>query len=107
MIISVSDAKRQFSNLLKRAAYGGETITIGSRGRPEAALISVSELARLRAIEMEHDARQLEEAVRTSRGTAGIDDLLTAWGVAEGSVRYEQSPPKRVREGRKGRRSTP
>ncbi|MHB8731223.1 MAG: type II toxin-antitoxin system prevent-host-death family antitoxin [bacterium] len=104
MTVPVAEAKRQFSNLLKRVAYGGEIVTIGSRGRPEAALISVAELARLRAIEMEQDVRQLEEAVRTSTGTVGLRDLLEASGVAESRARYEDSA-KRVSQRQKGRRS--
>lgn len=104
MTVPVAEAKRQFSNLLKRVAYGGETITIGSRGRPEAALISVPELARLRAIEMEQDMRQLEEAVRTSSGTVGLNELLEASEVAESRVRYAESV-KQVPARRKSRRS--
>jgi len=104
MTIPVAEAKRQFSNLLKRVAYGGETITIGSRGRPEAALISVPKLPRLRAIESEKDARQLEEAVRTSTGRVRPHELLEASGVAEPRARYEESV-KQVPERRKGRRS--
>jgi prevent-host-death family protein len=100
-ILSVSDAKRQFSTLLKRAAYGGETITIGSRGRPEAALISVAELSRLRAVDMEHDARELEEVVRTSTSIRGLGELLSATGVAEQAVRMRRGLlPVRRRQGK-------
>ena len=66
MIYRIADAKRQFSELVERAAYKGETVTVGTRGRPKVALISVDELRRLRELEMERDARLLEEAVRRS-----------------------------------------
>ncbi|MBI4279066.1 MAG: type II toxin-antitoxin system Phd/YefM family antitoxin [Armatimonadetes bacterium] len=79
MIYSIADAKRQFSELVKRAAYKGETVAIGSRGRPEAALISVEELRRLRELEMERDARLLERAVRESGGTMEVGELIRAW----------------------------
>src|SRR3989304_1652134 len=39
--ISVADAKRGFSDLLGRVAYGGETILITRRGRPMAILAPV------------------------------------------------------------------
>lgn len=104
MTIPVSEAKRQFSNLLKRAAYGGETIMIGSRGKPEAALISVRELDRLRAVEMHYDAKRLEHAVRTSAGTVGIRALLGAVGVAEESAAYGEALPKPTSGSRNKRR---
>ena len=82
MVYSIADAKRQFSDLVKRAAYRGETVTIGTRGRAEAALVSVEELQRLRNLELERDARLLEEAVRLPRDTVGVAELLRAWKAA-------------------------
>ena len=41
--INVAEAKRQFSDLLGRVAYAGETIVITRRGRPMAKLVPVSE----------------------------------------------------------------
>lgn len=39
--INVADAKREFSELLGRVAYGGETVLITRRGRPMAKLVPV------------------------------------------------------------------
>ena len=39
--VNVADAKRHFSDLLGRVAYGGETITITRRGKPMARLVPV------------------------------------------------------------------
>ena len=41
--MSVANAKREFSDLLGRVAYGGETILITRRGRPMAMLVPVGE----------------------------------------------------------------
>ncbi|MGH9319705.1 MAG: type II toxin-antitoxin system Phd/YefM family antitoxin [Vicinamibacteria bacterium] len=41
--MSVADAKRGFSDLLGRVAYGRETILITRRGRPMAKLVPVEE----------------------------------------------------------------
>jgi prevent-host-death family protein len=82
MIYTIADAKRRFSELVKRAAYRGESFTVGTRGRPQVALVSVEELHRLRALDQEQDARFLEQAVRASRGTVSIEALLKAWGEA-------------------------
>ena len=66
MIYRIADAKQQLSELVKMA-YKGETVTVGTRGRLEVALISMDELRRLREVEMARDARLLEDAVRRSR----------------------------------------
>ncbi len=79
MVLSIADAKRRFSELVKRAAYKGETIAIGSRSKPEAALVSVEELKRLHQLDMANDARLLEQAVRKSTGTVGLEAVLKAW----------------------------
>jgi prevent-host-death family protein len=41
--INVADAKRAFSDLLGRVAYGRETIVITRRGRPMAKLVPIQE----------------------------------------------------------------
>ncbi len=43
--IGVAEAKRRFSELLARAAYGGERFIIQRRGRPIAALIGLDDLS--------------------------------------------------------------
>lgn len=40
---NVAEAKRRFSDLLGRVAYGGETILITRRGRPMAKLVPLGE----------------------------------------------------------------
>ncbi len=68
MVYPIADAKRRFSELVKRAAYGKEVIELGTRGRAEVALVSLEELERLQEVERELDARRLEAAIRTSPG---------------------------------------
>lgn len=41
---NVAEAKRRFSDLLGRVAYGGETILITRRGKPMAKLVPVEEV---------------------------------------------------------------
>jgi len=43
--VSVAEAKRHFSELLGRVAYGGEHILISKRGRPMAVLVPPSNSA--------------------------------------------------------------
>jgi prevent-host-death family protein len=48
---SVTEAKRSFSELLNRAAYGRERIVITSHDNPKAAVISFEDLRRLEQLE--------------------------------------------------------
>lgn len=41
--VSVAEAKKHFSDLLGRVAYGKEQITITKRGKPMARLVSIEE----------------------------------------------------------------
>ena len=59
--VSVANAKREFSDLLGRVAYGGETILITRRGRPMAKLVPV-------------DAKESEAPDLASRGWLEEDD---------------------------------
>jgi prevent-host-death family protein len=55
---SVTEAKREFSELLNRVAYGQERVIVTSYDRPKAAIISLDDLERLELIEaaLEADA---------------------------------------------------
>lgn len=77
--ISVVEAKRRFSELLRRAAYGHETVIVGSRGRPEVVIIAVEEWERLRAIEDERDARLVEQLIREGGEMYTIVDIIREW----------------------------
>jgi len=64
--ISVTDAKRVFSELLNRAAYGDERIVVTSHGKPKAAIVSIEALERLERLE---ETFEVHEADR--EGEAG------------------------------------
>ena len=50
-IVGIAEAKNDLSELVNRAAYGGERIVLGSRGKPKAAIVSLADLRRLQEIE--------------------------------------------------------
>ena len=59
--VSVTEAKKSFSEFLNRAAYGNERIVVTSHDKPKAAVISIEDLRRLEwledvAVAMEADA---------------------------------------------------
>jgi prevent-host-death family protein len=73
MTLGIREARRDLSELVKRAAYGGEEIRIGSRGREEATLVGTAELQRLRREVGElraRLARQQREVVAEAAGAA-------------------------------------
>jgi prevent-host-death family protein len=45
--VSISQVKRDISELVNRVAYGGERIILTSRGHPKAVLISLADLEQL------------------------------------------------------------
>jgi len=45
--VSVAEAKRDFSELMMRAAHKGERFIIARRGKPMAALVSMEDLRKL------------------------------------------------------------
>jgi len=57
---SVSELKRELSNLINQAAYGKERIVILSRGRPKAALIGIEDLRVLESL----NQQELRQAQR-------------------------------------------
>lgn len=47
--VSISQVKRDISELVNRVTYGGERIVLTSRGRPKAAIVSLADLEQLQA----------------------------------------------------------
>jgi prevent-host-death family protein len=45
--VSIGRVKRDISELVNRVAYGGERIILTSRGKPKAALVSITDYERL------------------------------------------------------------
>jgi len=48
--VNVAEAKKRFSDLLGRVAYGGETVVIMRRGRPMAKLVPANETSEVRGL---------------------------------------------------------
>jgi prevent-host-death family protein len=85
--ISIGQVKRDISTLVNRVAYGGERLVLTSRGKPKAALVSLSDLERLqqkggakgaawKAWEAGTEALALEILERRGGQTIDVDALL-------------------------------
>ena len=62
-MIPVSEAREQLADLVNRAAYRHERITLGRRGKKIAAIVSAEDLELLEALEDAADLRLIAEAL--------------------------------------------
>ena len=53
--ITTADARKRFSNIINRVAFGDEAFVLTRRGEPIAALVSIQELKLLQEIEEQID----------------------------------------------------
>lgn len=82
MIVSATEARNRFLDLINRAGYGKERIRIERHGKPVAVLISYEDLERLEALEDALDSTLLRQAMEKSQGLVGINELLAARSIA-------------------------
>jgi len=57
--ITTADARKKFSNIINRVAFGNESFVLTRRGEPVAALVSIKELKLLQELE---DQLDIEDA---------------------------------------------
>lgn len=76
--MSVAEAKNRFSDVLRRAEYGGERVIVERHGKPVAAIVSTEDLRRLEAAEEAADLRDAEAALSESarEGTVSLETVL-------------------------------
>jgi prevent-host-death family protein len=66
--VSLTDAKQRLGELVKRAAYGGETVVLEFRGKPVAAIVSYAEIEGMEKQESKAEyARELVADLRALR----------------------------------------
>lgn len=59
--ITTADARKKFSNIINRVAFGNESFILTRRGEPIAALVSVKELKVLQKLEDQIDIEDVWE----------------------------------------------
>jgi prevent-host-death family protein len=102
--MTVAEAKNRFSDVLRRAEYGGERVIVERHGKPVAAIVSTDDLRRLEAtddaVDLEDARAALAEAKRA--GTVPLETVLQKYGLdhllAESPVRT--SRPRRAARSR-------
>ncbi len=84
-VVSVAEAKNQFSDLLNRVIYRHERVIVSKRGKPVGAIVSAEDLKRLEEIENARDlalVRQLKKSKKRFVPLARvIEEHEKRWGV--------------------------
>jgi len=111
--MTVAEAKNRFSDVLRRAEYGGERVIVERHGKPVAAIVSTEDLRRLEAAEDAADLRAAEHALTEAarEGTVSLETVLRKYGLghllAEPPVRpVRPRPAARSRVSAKRSRQT-
>jgi prevent-host-death family protein len=94
--IPASAVRGQISEVISRVAYGGERVIISRNGKAQVAVISISDLDRLRQLDDQRDARRR----RAAQAVADIQDESARSGVSEltdEDVNAEVSAARRAR----------
>ncbi len=70
--ITVSEARQDFADVVNRVAYGKERVTVVRRGRDLVAIVPMSDVLLLEAIEDELDLAAAREALADTEGAQRI-----------------------------------
>jgi prevent-host-death family protein len=81
--VTVANAKNHFSDLLRRAEYGGERVIVERHGKPVAVIVSTDDLKRLEALEDVSDVHDAKAALKEAaeHGTIPLDAVLRKHGL--------------------------
>ena len=81
--MTVAEAKNRFSDVLRRAEYGGERVVVERHGKPVAAIVSTDDLRRLEATDDAADLRDARAALVEAKdaGTVPLEMVLQKYGL--------------------------
>ena len=81
--MTVAEAKNRFSDVLRRAEYGGERVVVERHGKPVAAIVSTDDLRRLEATDDAADLRDAHAALAEAKdaGTIPLEKVLQKYGL--------------------------
>ena len=77
-VVSATEARANFQDLINRAEYGRERILIERHGKPAVAMISIEDLKRLEAMEDAIDSAALRRAVEENDGFTTLDAIVAS-----------------------------
>ncbi len=76
-MVSITQAKNSLSDMVNRAAHGGEWFLLLSWGKPKAAVVSVEELMLLESLREDREARKAEQAAWLAQADALVQEELS------------------------------
>jgi len=76
--VSTVTARRHFSDLINRVAYGKDRVVLTRRDRPLAAVVPIEDMALLEEMEDREDLKAARKALREvkRKGTTPLDEVL-------------------------------
>lgn len=78
-VISASEARANFPDIMNRAEYRGERILIQRHGKAAVAVISIEDLKLLEAIEDAIDSAKLRSAIEENEGFTTIEQIIAKY----------------------------
>ncbi len=78
--VNVVEARKNFSELVARVAFGGARVIVERRGKPMAALISIADLQRLEEYERQAQTRRQRGLEALGRASALREAILAERG---------------------------
>jgi prevent-host-death family protein len=110
--LTVAEARNRFSDVLRRAEYGGERVVVERHGKPVAAIVSTDDLRRLEAADDAADLQDARAALAEAKSTGtvpletvlrryGLDHLLAGPAPRTGRPRRAERPPGSAKRSRK------
>ena len=78
-VISASEARANFPDIMNRAEYRGERILIQRHGKAAVAIISIEDLKLLEAMEDAIDSAKLRRAIEEKEGFTTIEKIIAKY----------------------------
>jgi prevent-host-death family protein len=75
-VISATEARANFQEIINRAEYGGERIIIQRHGKAVVAIIGIDDLKLLEAIEDAIDSALLRRAIEENDGFTTLEEVM-------------------------------
>jgi len=75
--VSTAEARERLAELINRAAFGGERVTLTRRGKALAAIVPIEDVALLEELELQVDLAEARESLAEAKaiGTISLAEL--------------------------------
>ncbi|MDR3554026.1 MAG: type II toxin-antitoxin system Phd/YefM family antitoxin [Syntrophobacteraceae bacterium] len=81
MDIPTAEARKQFSEILNRAAYAKERVVLTRRGKPLAAIVPIEDIEALEAMEDRIDIEEADEVIARNEEGIPFDEIKRKYGL--------------------------